>query len=354
MAENQLAGRGTIIFISPVFSSFIRNDVEFLRTNYNVILNLYNWKKAWKTPIYLVHQMFFLWFKCRTADHIIISFGGYWSLLPVWIGKYYGIPVFIILNGTDCASLPEFNYGSLRKPLLKFFCKWSYHGATKLLPVSESLIYCENSFLSNNETAASKQGVKHFFPELKTPYQVIHNGIMTDKWIIDSKINREEKSFISVFSNAQFYLKGGDLIVEIAKRLPEHTFYIAGCSKPQSIICTDNVHFIGQVGQDILASYYNRVLYIFQLSVFEGFGCALCEGMLMGCVPIVSSVNMLPEIVGESGYVLELRDADSLYNLVLELDNDSAKSLGEAARNIILTQYTMGQRESEIRSLMLT
>ena len=50
---------------------------------------------------------------------------------------------------------------------------------------------------------------------------------------------------------------------------------------------------------------YNESKFYFQLSNTEGFGVALCEAMLCGCVPIVSDVNFLPSIVGNSGFVLK-------------------------------------------------
>ena len=73
-------------------------------------------------------------------------------------------------------------------------------------------------------------------------------------------------------------------------------------------ILPENVKFLGKLTPDELKKYYNKTQFYLQLSNFEGFGVAICEAMLCKCVPIVSDVNFLPEIIGDSGFVLRKRD----------------------------------------------
>jgi hypothetical protein len=142
-------------------------------------------------------------------------FAGYWSVLPVLFGKFFKKNVFIILGGTDCVSYPTFNYGSLRKPLLKSAIFISLKHATCLLPVHESLIDFTNSYFDH-----SKQGIKNHFKSIKTPVRTIFNGyepIVTQKEIELSK--RIPNSFITVAfvnNNVRMILKGIDLILESA------------------------------------------------------------------------------------------------------------------------------------------
>lgn len=340
-----------IIFVTPSMSSFARNDISSLEKKYKVIVNQYNWSKKQYTPFFLFHQVFLILRYIFSVKKIFISFGGYWAFIPALFGKLSGVPVYIILHGTDCASIPSVNYGSLRKFLLKKFCRQSYNLATTLLPVSSSLVTTKNTFHSDD--VYSYQGFKHFFPKNKTYYEVIANGIDEKFWSLKAGIIKEPKSFMAVFSADQFILKGGDLIVELARRLPECTFYIAGLGKPENILEVPvNVFFLGQLTRENLREYYRKSRFHFQISIFEGFGISLCEAMLCECIPIGSSVNSIPEIIGDTGFVLEKRNLEELEILVYKVLALEAKDvLGEKARERIKRNYTIEKREERLLSL---
>src|SRR5690625_5863492 len=94
----------------------------------------------------MLSHIIMLLFTYRRYKSIIISFGGYWSLIPSVFGKIFKIPVFTIVHGTDCASIPSIKYGMLRKKHLRKICKWTYQSSDMIFPVSESLIYTENHY----------------------------------------------------------------------------------------------------------------------------------------------------------------------------------------------------------------
>ncbi|MCK5906176.1 MAG: glycosyltransferase family 4 protein, partial [Flavobacteriales bacterium] len=304
-----MQNKENIIFVTPFMSSFIESDISILASEYNVIINTYDWKNKTLSPFFLLRQLFFLLFNISKSKSILVEFGGYWSVLPSILGKIFKTPIYIVLHGTDCASIPELNYGSMRIPLLKKACEISYRNATKLLPVSESLVSVENNF---QRDLPSKQGYKNFFPDIETDYKVLYNGIDEDYWKIESGASKEEKTFLAVFSEDQFYLKGGGLIFEVADRFKECKFRIVGVSsdKHENVPC--NVELLGRLSLEELKEQYQKSQFYFQLSVIEGFGVALCEAMLCGCIPIGSSVNMIPEIIGDTGFVLKEKDVNSL------------------------------------------
>jgi hypothetical protein len=78
----------------------------------------------------------------------------------------------------------------------------------------------------------------------------------------------------------------------------------------------NNVFFLGKLTPENLRHYYLSSQYYLQLSVYEGFGVSLCEAMLCECIPIGSSVNIIPEIIGDSGFILEKESIDELVFLV--------------------------------------
>jgi glycosyltransferase involved in cell wall biosynthesis len=338
-----------ILYIYPQLSSFIKVDKEILSEKYNVIENTYNWRKKYFTPLYLVHQFFYLLSTISNVDTVLISFGGYWSLLPTLLSKLFNKKSFIIVHGTDATAFKEINYGSLLNPILKIFIKKSYENAYKILPVSEALIYSENTYYDN--TKIIKQGIKHFFPTLKTPMQVIHNGIDTNFWK-NLTLERNPKRILAVFSNRQFYLKGGDLIIQLAIDFPDYEFLIAGSDKtPENISkIPNNVKLLGYQHPNNLLKLYNTSTYYFQLSIFEGFGYSLCEAMSCGCIPIVSNVNFLPAIIEQSGYILKHRDYKELKKLFgnVEKNKVNNKILSETAQNRIKDTFDVSIRKKKL------
>ncbi len=346
------SGKNKILYIAPSLSSFVKSDIALLSKQYRVVINTYKWNKKWLTPVYLVHQFFFLLKHIKTTQSIFVSFGGYWSFLPALLGKMAGVNAYIILNGTDCASIPPLQYGNLRSNPLKWFCKQSYKTASKLLPVSASLVSVKNIYFSDDEL--SFQGYKHFFPNIKTPYKVIYNGFDENFWKPVKTVKKESNTFLAVFSSSQFVLKGGDLIVKLARKFPEYRFFIAGTDTPAFVKAENkNLVFLGKLSPEKLREYYTRAQFYFQLSVFEGFGCSLAEAMLCECIPVGSFVNIIPEIIGQTGFILERRDLVALEKTVQQaLAVEDKTALGQKARARIIAKYPMDKREQELFSLV--
>ncbi len=345
--------RDKIIYIAPSLSSFAKNDIKLLSKKNFVITNIYNWQNKPITPLYLIHQFFFILWHIFSTKKIFITFGGYWSFFPSIIGKIFNVDVYIILNGTDSAYIPAINYGSLNKFPLSWFCKQSYKFASILLPVSASLVYTKNTYLSDDKY--SFQGYKHFFPNIKTESKVVYNGIDEKFWKPIENVKREENSFISVFSgNDQLLRKGGDLIIKLAERMPNCKFYLIGLEKPADLISKNtNLFFISMLKKEELRNYYNKAQFYFQLSIFEGFGVALAEAMLCECIPIGSSVNAIPEIIDDSGFILPKKDILKLETLVRKaLLVENKKELQVKARTRIIENYSTKQREESLLSLL--
>lgn len=336
-----------VIFVYPEKASFINLDITILSEKFKVIENTYNWKNKVAIPFTLIKQLFFLLRNVKSSEHIITSFGGHWSLLPVLIGKIYKKPTYIILHGTDCCAFEEINYGNIRKPILRYMLKKSYKNATHLLPVSDSLIYTENTYFSKNSII--RQGYKHFFPKINTEKTVIHNAIDFERWKILPQINRKNNRFITVLSEGQFIRKGGEIIIEAAKKLPDFEFIFIGIETPASLsVELPNVTFIPRTPPEELLKMYNEAKFYLQLSIFEGFGVAICEAMASGCIPIISNVNMLPTIIGDSGYVLKQMDPDLLINLLNEAHQENSASKAELARKQIIDNFSIKNRQEKI------
>ena len=330
-----------IIFIYPSLYTFIQTDIKLLSEDFDLIMVNQNWSRKILLPINIIFQFFFLLTNIYKVETIIISFAGYCSFLPSLLGKIFNKRVAIIVHGTDCVSFPEIEYGNLRNPILSFVTKKSLKWASIIFPVSESLVYTENNYYSSK---TMKFGYNYHLSNIKTPYKVIPNGLIINDWKIDN-IKKVKNTFITVMTEGQLIRKGADLIIEMALIYPNCKFYFAGINFISKETIPKNIICLGRLTPKELKSWYSKTQFYLQLSNFEGFGVAICEAMLCRCVPIVSRVNFLPNIVGDSGFVLKKRNSDMLVDLINVALNSDVIHFEQKARKRIVDNFSFENRQ---------
>jgi|OM-RGC.v1.007493298 Glycosyltransferase len=286
--------RKSLIYIAPTRATFVMQDIEALEKEFDLTSYFFSGKKKIWVPWEFLKLFLFLLLRKKQA--YLISFGGYHSFIASLVAKIKGCKSYIILNGTDAVSIEEFDYGHLRKGLLRYCCKKSYQFADLLLPVSQSLLDTTNTYAFEGK----KLGLSTVFPDHHWPYKIIPNGFDCSFWKPDI-VARINKSVVTVASLNRINHKGVDLLLQLAERNADYTFSIVGIDHIKGV--PQNVVFHGYLQPDELRKIYSSSQYYFQLSIWEGFGCALCEAMLCGCIPIVSDVNILSEIVDHKDLV---------------------------------------------------
>ena len=340
--------REKLLFIYPKLFTFIDTEIKILSGSFEVIIIKQNWTNKFLLPINFFIQFIYLLFNIHKFKVILVSFGGYWSFLPVFFSKLFNKKIAIVVHGTDCVSFPEINYGNLRSPLMRFFTAYSYRKSDIILPVSQSLVDTENTYYKKNEIY--KFGYLVHLSNITTPHTVIPNGLILNDWNPNPDVSKIHKTFISVMTKDQLLRKGANLIFKTANLLPDCTFYIAGTANNEvDIKVSENVIFLGRLSPSDLKIWYEKTQFYLQLSLFEGFGVAICEAMLCKCIPIVSNVNYLPEIAKNVGFVLNHRDTEMLYNLIISIfSNDKIDNHGTLARDRILKNYSSENRRDMI------
>jgi glycosyltransferase involved in cell wall biosynthesis len=145
--------------------------------------------------------------------------------------------------------------------------------------------------------------------------------------------------------------------VQTAHLLPELSFIVVGAVfEPEALAMLKanapaNVEITGELSNEQLAAVYQRARIYVQASLHEGFGLSVAEAMLAGCVPVVTAVGSLPEVVGEAGIYAESNQPEAIAKAIHQaLDCDPA--LGEAARNRILTLFPMAERQKALYALV--
>ena len=340
-----------IIYIYPEPSTFIQRDINFLSRKFEVIVPGHDWKSKPATPLNFLKQFVFLSRHLQGSRAVFVMFGGYWSFLPALAGKITGRPVYIIPGGTDCVSFPSLKYGSLRKPLMRTFIRWSFRLCRGLLPVDGSLV--QSNYLYHSGSGNSLQGYRHFFPEIKTPFRVIHNGFDPDFFFSDpdAKVKDTFIAIAPVASMMRLRVKGIDLLMFLAGQFSHCSFRIIGVSDEimRKLEPTPaNVKMHPFLPQSEFRTYLAESQFVLQLSVSEGFPNALCEAMLCHCIPIGTAVGAIPEIIGETGFLVNSPDRDYLvrkFSEILATESQERRILGMKARQRIADNFHISKRE---------
>ncbi|WP_321289649.1 glycosyltransferase family 4 protein [uncultured Sunxiuqinia sp.] len=311
-----------ILFFHIGLNTFVKRDIAILSEKYTV--DVYEFKLSKKLLTFIlevIRQFFFLVFKGRKYDVLFIWFSDYHSFLPSLYAKLFYKKCYIVAGGFDATAIPELGYGLFcKKNLRSVLGRKSYEYCTKILPVDESLIINKNSYAFQYEFDA---GIMHYCNVAEDKFLTIPTGYDVNFWKPVKGIDRQNSvvSVASVASYPRWKLKGGDLLMEVAKRLPQYEFYFYGISEKfqQELIergVPENFHLKGFVQNESLPEIYSKHKVYAQLSLSEGLPNVLCEAMLCGCVPLGSNVNGIPKAIGSTGFILERKNVQEAVVLV--------------------------------------
>jgi glycosyltransferase involved in cell wall biosynthesis len=311
-----------ILFVHNHPTKFVNIDIELLRRRYQVD----EWYQ--KSRVINVPKL------GRAIAHCDLVFGWFASwhtLFPAWMARTLKRPLVLVVGGYDTANLREIEYGSQRKGIKKFVALAAMNSATRIIV---------NSYAAREETIRNT-GIH------TDRITVIYHGIEATKF---SGTTPKEKLVITVahVNKSNLLRKGLEPFVRTASLIPECNFVMIGVWRDGAIrhlkaLAPPNVQFTGWVTEDQLGNYLSRAAVYVQASRHEGFGLAVAEAMLHKCVPVVTRVGALPEVVDECGVYIDTPEpreiADGIRRAMTQ-----AKTLGPCARERIMSQFTLGRR----------
>lgn len=340
-----------ILLIATAASSFVQQDAESLREKHRVKLLVFRSYPKWKALFEFIRHKIILLFTIHRYQLIICQFAGYHSFLPVFFGKLLRIPVLIICGGTESVSFPSIRYGNFHKKLLGWFTTYSLCNADHLAPKHPSLIDYDYTY---DASQPPRQGMKAFIRNFNTPFTIISNGY--NSGIFYPSGIKTPSSFLTVAAGMELPftipLKGIDLILKVAPLFSEAVFTIAGSPENHSLPeSATNIKWACIKDKDHLLQLYQSHAFYLQVSMSEGFPNAVCEAMLCGCIPITSDVNALPDIVGDSGFMIHHRSADELYHAICLALSCDKKMLSEKARKRIVEFFPLSARKENLLKL---
>lgn len=291
-----------LLFIYTNLSTFVKGDLDALQPYYQITTSRFNLNTGKQVVLNFIKQFFWLLIHIWKFKKIYIWFGDYHSFLPVLFAKLTGKFSYLVVGGYDVCRIRSLKYGSFKNPVRGFMTRFTMQHCTLNLCVSH---YVERK-------------VKAIAPKAKTI--LIYNGtnLRPDKTTSPRKENIV-LTVASVQSEQTFLLKGLDRFLETAHQLPEYKFIIVGMApglKSLVIPLPENITIHDKVPQKDLIQYYQSAKVYCQLSRTESFCMTLVEGMLYNCIPVITRVGGMPEIMGSLGYAVPENQTEKIVQAI--------------------------------------
>lgn len=315
-----------VLFVHNSHMPFVALDLKLLRERYDVT-ELY--LKGWRlNPVRALREV-------ARNDLVFGWFASRHSVLPVLAARLLGKPSLLVVGGYDVANLPEIGYGHQRGGPTRWAARLAISSASRLVAISE-----HSRGESVRNAGARRERLTVVYPGLDgSLYPPVAPGDKEHLVITVANVNRSNLT-----------RKGLEAFVRSARYLPEAPFVLVGRFEDDAAsylrsIAPPNVRLTGFVADAELRDLLRRAWVYVQASQHEGFGLAMAEGMLSACVPVVSRVGAVPEVVGDAGIYLSTVTPEALADAIRwALSLDAGR--GQIARERILREFPLENRRA--------
>jgi len=324
--------RQCILYVHSRKASFVAIDRAILAERYEV--EDYYQPGRWPKPLQLLAGVW-------RADLVFCWFASWHSFFPITLAWLLRKPSVQIVGGFDTANMPDIGYGHQQGGVRRWASRWIMRRASQLVT---------NSEYSRSEIAANTP----FRPDDVT---VVHHGVPDPFGPLDDSRPRERLALNVGAVDAGTLVQKGQLpFVMAARLLPDVRFVLAGKWLDDAIerlraVAGPNVEFTGWVSDADLADLYERAGAYVQPSRHEGFGLAVAEAMLAGCVPVVVDVTAMPEVVGDAGVLIPSQDPQDVANGIAAA-LDAGPEGAVRARDRIVTEFPLQIRRDGILAVV--
>jgi glycosyltransferase involved in cell wall biosynthesis len=193
------------------------------------------------------------------------------------------------------------------------------------------------------------------------PIKEISMGVDLNKFTPENRDNRLREQFgvkgaFLLFVGTLRELKGTRYLIEampkIVDKFPDTKLLIIGDGDERPFLTTlardlglldRSVTFLGAIPNGKLPKYFATADIFIGPSLREGLPVAFIEALGSGCTVIASELPTISDILtdGETGYLVKLRDSESIADRVITLlsDEELMNKVKEAGRKHVLTKY---------------
>ena len=317
-----------ILFVYNRPARFVTIDRDLLGERWQVR----EWAQPgrWANPLTVLREV-------RRVDAVVGWFASWHTFWPITIAWLLHKPSLLIVGGFDTAAVPEIGYGYQSGGIARPLSRWIMRRAQRLMTNSE---YSRVELLRNAGLTA----------------EVVHHGV-PDLAGATPEGERERLALtVSNVATISLERKGLRAFVDAAAHAPDVSFVLAGAWVDDAVDelrsrAGPNVTFTGRVSDEELAHLYRTAAAYVQASRHEGFGLAVAEAMLAGCIPVVTRAGALPEVVNDAGVYVESTEpayvADGVRR-ALGLGEDARRR----AREHIVEHFPLERRREGLQRLV--
>ncbi|MCD6177039.1 MAG: glycosyltransferase family 4 protein [Candidatus Cloacimonetes bacterium] len=312
-----------ILFLSAYNSPFVVNDFEILQ-NHFIVKNLDLSNKSKLAYFLLIFK------EILRTDIVYCWFADFAAYLAVKMARFFHKKIIVVVGGYEVSNLP--GYGGLTNKNRASRLKYTLNNATKVITISDfSKAEIENLNLDIN---AQKISIGIELQENLVPKT---NTILT----------------VGSVTKSHYKLKGLDTFVKVSLQFPEYEFKIIGNYdeeiKEKLLIINPRIKLTGKLEHGKLLDLMKEAKIYCQLSQRESFGLSVLEAMNLGCIPIVTKVGALPELVENKDYHCVYGDIVSTITAIQKAIKTERK---EEIIKHVKEKYTLKQREEKLIELI--
>ena len=291
--------------------------------------------------------------KKHRAERLHLHFVGFLTLYP-WIAKLAGVKQVLF---TDHHSRPA-GYVAQRAPLWK-------RVVSRIIGWPFSRVICVSDYGYRCMTTVNA------LP--RDRYEMIYNGIDLSRVSRDNGRSARFRERFAIPKDRTIVGQVSWIIAEkgisdfletarlVSSRRDDVQFVLAGEGAPReqymkdaaAMGLGDRLTFTGMVEDPFGEGVFHAFDVVCQFSRWEEvFGWMIAEAMAHQTPVVATRVGGIPELItdGQSGYLVERGDAESMSERVLELVNDPAARarMGQAARQTVETKFDLKSNVAQL------
>lgn len=318
-----------ILFVHNHPSRFVQIDLALLREKYDV--REWYQRSRWVNLVSLSRAV-------SQSDLVFGWFASWHTFFPLVFASLLHRPSLLIVGGYDTANLPDIGYGSQRGGLVQLVSRATMQLATCVVAFSE---FSRQDAIRNSHLHPSQVRMIYIgVPDVKQSQSAKENLVITVGNVDQDNLQR----------------KGLEPFVRAAALLPEVPFVVIGAWRGDAIhylrsLAPPNVQFTNYVSDGELEDFFSRAGVYVQASRHEGFGLAVAEAMLHECIPVVTRVGSLPEVVGDTGVYVDSTEANVLAAGIKRALNGEAEQR-HRARERIVNEFPLERRREKLYALI--
>ncbi|MGC3976844.1 MAG: hypothetical protein QM751_00525 [Paludibacteraceae bacterium] len=247
-----------IVYVKPNDSSFIRGDQQILQNYYRLIPILLSQANG-KLLYGFKNVLLFLRLMIKGLKKNVLFvcwFADYHSAVMVFAAKLTRKKSVVLIGGQETVCYPELGKGVYRNKIRGAFVGYSLKNASLIIANHQSLIYHENYYYQYDNPHID--GIKHYVKGIKTPVEIIYNGINPEKFVRNYSVKKEENLILTVGTMNQigdFYNKGFDLFIQTAAKNPDLNFILIGLNPSYLGWTEENYHYSNIPNLKIIPSF---------------------------------------------------------------------------------------------------